>query len=128
MGPGAESARLRLLLDEMYPTTIARQLRRRGHDADAVTARSELRSLSDIDVFVAAQAERRAVVSENVADFIGIVGSFDRRGRAHHGLALADPSKYPRGASRTIGRMVRALDRLLREHPGDEPTSLRHWL
>ena len=52
----------------------------------------------------------------------------DQRGVAHYGLVLVDPAKYPRGAQRTIGRMVRALDRLLGEHPTDKSAGARHWL
>ncbi len=119
---------MRLLIDEMYPPAIAEQLRRRGHDVEAVTARAELRSLSDPEVFRAAQDQRRAVVTENVADFISLVDDYDHRGRAHHGLVFVNPAKYSRGGARTIGRMVTALDRLLHATHGDEPTSARRWL
>jgi predicted nuclease of predicted toxin-antitoxin system len=119
---------LRLLLDEMYPTAIADQLRRRGHDVEAVTARPALRSLSDVDLFAAAQAERRVVVTENIGDFSAIVTTADQRGTPHHGLVLVDSAKYQRGNRRTVGRMVRRLDTLLRGHPLDEATGMRHWL
>jgi hypothetical protein len=119
---------LKLLLDEMYPHAIAEQLRRLGHDVDAITQRAELRTLPDLDVFAAAQQERRALLSENIADFSKIADEHDRAGRAHHGLVLVDPAKYPRGLSGTIGRMVTELDRLLQGHSGDDAVSLRHWL
>lgn len=35
---------------------------------------------------------------------------------------------YPRGNTRTIGRMIAALDGLLGQHPDEAPASLRHWL
>ncbi|HWF49268.1 MAG TPA: DUF5615 family PIN-like protein [Solirubrobacteraceae bacterium] len=119
---------MRLLIDEMYPPAIAEQLRRRGHDVVAVTERPELRSLSDFEVFAAAQQEGRAVVTENVADFIPLANHADQRGDPHHGLVLVDPASYPRGSRGTIGRMVTELDRLLRGHPDDEPNSLRFWV
>jgi predicted nuclease of predicted toxin-antitoxin system len=119
---------LRLLLDEMYPAAIAEQLHDRGHDVDAVTARAELRSLPDPDLFAAAQQERRAVVTENIGDFSAIADAADQRGAPHHGLVLVDPAKYPRGNRRTIGRLVTQLDRLLSDHRGDAATSSRHWL
>jgi Domain of unknown function (DUF5615) len=119
---------LRLLLDEMYPAAVVEQLRQRGHDIDAVTARAELRSLADGDVFAPAQLERRAVVTENIRDFSSLAGTADQRGRAHHGLVLVDPGKYRRGSRRTIGRLVTQLDRLLNDNPHDDAASSRHWL
>lgn len=127
MGASAGSARLKLLLDEMQPAAIAEQLRRRGHDVQAVTERPELRALADAAPFAAAQEERRAVVTENIGDFSSLADSSDSRGQAHHGLILIDPVKYPRGNRRTIGRLVKALDALLRDQPRHHATSLRHW-
>jgi hypothetical protein len=128
MGASPGSARLRLLLDEMYPHVIADRLSARGHEIEAVTRRADLRALPDSDIFAIAQRERRAIVTENIADFSEIADDHDRRGIVHHGLVLVDPGKYSRGAPRTIGRIVRELDRVLTEHAGDEPTSLRCWL
>jgi Domain of unknown function (DUF5615) len=116
------------MLDEMYTSAIAEQLRARGHDADAVVERTELRALADTDLFALAQTEQRAVVTEDIADLSVIADDYDQRGHAHYGLVLADPSRYPRGSPSTIGRMVTELDRLLEEHPGTTPTSLRYWL
>jgi len=119
---------LRLLLDELYPAAIAEQLRVRGHDLVAVTARPELRALPDDAVFATAQQESRAVVTENIGDFSSIADAADQRGHAHHGLVLVDPANYPRGNRRTLGRLVTDLDRLLNAHRSAEATSLRHWL
>jgi non-ribosomal peptide synthetase component E (peptide arylation enzyme) len=116
------------MLDEMYPQSIAEQLRGRGHDAEAVVERTERRALADADLFALAQTEQRAVVTENIADLSNIANAYDQRGQAHYGLVLVDLNRYPRGDPRTIGRMVTELDRLLGEHPDDTPTSLRHWL
>lgn len=119
---------MRLLLDEMYPPTIAEGLRRRDLDAVAVTERPELRNLPDPEVFAAAQDERRAVVTENIRDFVPIANDCDSRGVTHHGLVLVNPAAYPRGRRQTVGAMVRALAAFCREQRSDEPTSLRHWL
>jgi hypothetical protein len=128
MAQSAGSARLKLLLDEMYTSAIAEQLRNRGHDPEAVIERTDLRGRSDADLFALAQHEQRAVVTENIDDFSGIADDYDQGGQAHFGLVLVPPGSYPRGNPRTIGRMVTALDRLLGEHPESTPTSLRHWL
>jgi hypothetical protein len=119
---------LRLLLDEMYPPVIAEQLRARGYEVQSVTARGELRALPDKGIFAAAQEERRAIVTENIADFSTIANRCDERGVVHYGVIFVDPAKYKRGAPRTIGRMVEALDLLLREHTSDRPLSRRQWL
>jgi len=119
---------LKLLLDEMYPHVIADRLSARGREVEAVTRRADLRALPDSDLFATAQRERSAIVTENIADFSGIADDHDRRGIVHHGLVLVDPGKYRRGAPRTIGRMITALDRMLDEYPGEGPTSLRYWL
>lgn len=119
---------MRILLDEMYPPAIAKRLRELGHDAEAVAARAELRALDDGAIFTLAQQERRAVVTENIADFSVIANEHDQRGQSHEGLVLVSSSSYPRGNSRTIGRMVTALDRLLAAQPEAGPTSLRLWL
>jgi hypothetical protein len=119
---------LRFLLDEMYPHAIAEGLRRRGHDAIAVTERADLRTLPDGDLVAVAQGERRAVVTENVADFAPLADSHDARGTGHFGLILVPAGTYPRGPPRTIGHMVSALDGLAGRYPVDQPTSLRHWL
>jgi len=119
---------VKLLLDEMYPTAIAEGLRKRGLDAVAVTERPELRGMPDSELFVVAQEEQRAVVTENVRDFAPIADEHDARGLVHHGLVLVPPASYPRGSSRTIGAMVAALAALCREVSGDQPMCLRHWL
>ena len=119
---------MRLLLDEMYPTALADQLRTRGHDVSAATERPELRSLPDAVVFTVAQGEQRAVVTENIGDFTAIVDGADLRSEAHFGLVLIDPAKFPRGQRRTIGRLVTQLDRLLRQQRSTDATSPRFWL
>jgi hypothetical protein len=116
------------LIDEMYPAVVAEQLRRRDHHVSAVTERVELRSLADSAIFALAQEERRAVVTENTADFVPLADGADQRGNAHHGLVLIDPAKFPRGHRRTIGRLVRDLERLLAGFPDDHARSVRHWL
>lgn len=128
MAQSAGSARVKLLLDEMYTSVIAEQLRGRKHDADAVIERAELRARSDADLFELAQRERRAVVTENIDDFSVIADDHDLRGQAHFGLVLVPPSRYPRSSPGTVGRMVTVLDQLLGEHPEETPISLRHWL
>ena len=112
----------------MYPQSIAEQLRRRGHDAIAVTEHPELRALADEEIFAVAQEKHRAVMTENIADFVPLADRADLRSQPHHGLVLVDPAKYRRGSPRTTGRIVEALDALLVEYSSQDATSARHWL
>lgn len=76
---------MRLLLDEMYSARIARSLRERGHDAVAVAERPDLRGASDEEVFLAAARERRALVTDNVADLRPTADRYVGGDRHHYG-------------------------------------------
>jgi len=119
---------VRLLLDERFSFRIAEQLRNRGCDVIAVVERPELREISDEDLLRWAEREGRALVTENVRDFVPIHGRFLNHGEAHAGLVLASSRKFSRTAS-GIGLLVTALETLLVERPS--PTGLRSdvlWL
>ena len=62
---------MRLLLDEMYPASLAEALRIAGVDA-ATVAELGLAGRSDLDVFTAAVADDYVLLTENVADFARI--------------------------------------------------------
>src|SRR6266498_3771050 len=103
----------------MFDPEIANQLRRRGHDVVAAIDRPH----------AAKQDERRAVVTENVPDFLRVDGLYRAQGRAHFGLLLTTHRRYSRSSARTVGQLVLALDTFLRAQAVDpEPTSLIHWL
>jgi hypothetical protein len=112
----------------MFSSSISSQLRARGHDVVAVTERPELRSLSDEDVFAAAQRERRVVVTENIPDFSRIASIADQAGQLHFGIFFVRHRQDPRGRKRTLGRLVKEMDELLSDHPGDDRSSRRYWL
>ena len=59
------------MLDEMYPATVAEQLRARGHDVVSLHDQDyrRLEGVPDEEVFAAAIAEQRVLVTENVPDF-----------------------------------------------------------
>ena len=103
---------MKLLLDEMFPYSIAEQLRARGHDVVAVGERATWRGASDRQVFAIAQAEGRALVTDDVG-FRSIDAEHRTRGKAHYGLVFTSNRRFPRGRPRTVGRLVRALDRFL---------------
>lgn len=110
----------------MYAPAVAAQLRQRGHDVQAVVERRDLRSASDDVVFATATRESRAVVTENVADYQLRARIAIERGGAHSGVIYTTNARFPRGDSRTVGRLVTALDELLRS--GVDLAGREYWL
>jgi hypothetical protein len=106
---------LKLLLDEMYASAVAEQLRRRGHDVASVhdPGYRRLEGAPDEEVFAAAIAEGRALVTENVADFRRLEAQALARGERHAGLVFTTNRRFPRGDPATIGSLFRALDALI---------------
>lgn len=118
---------MKLLLDEMWPPEAAVQLRLRGHDVKAVAEHSEFRGKPDDVVFSFAQTEGRAVVTENVADYLPLLAARILAGQTHFGLILTSNRRFPRHEPRTLGRLVAALDELMSSGGIDE-TNLEYWL
>jgi hypothetical protein len=117
---------VRLLLDEMWPPSLAEQLRRRGHDVIGVTERSDLRTRLDPEIFEAAQTEGLTIVTENAPDFRRIVMKHLLRGQSHAGLIYTTDRQFPRNDPRTLGRMVTALNTLLSTHT--QLDDIEYWL
>lgn len=119
---------MRLLLDEHYSPRIAKQLRRRGHDVVSVSERAELIGLSDSDLLRAATAERRALVTENVADFVELARQFAAHEEDHYGVIFTYSARFPRSRA-TVGVFVRELGRSFRSRRvHDALLSQVHWL
>jgi Domain of unknown function (DUF5615) len=106
---------VRLLLDEMYPAIVAEQLRSRGHDVVSVhdPEHRRLEGASDEELFAAALADNRALVTENVPDFRRLEVDTLARDEAHAALVFTSNRHFPRGQPGTTGRLVEALHRLL---------------
>jgi hypothetical protein len=110
---------VRLLLDEHYSPKIAIELRERGYDVASVTERDDLRGLGDRELWSLASAEGRALMTENVADFMPLVREAAAQGERHFGVVFTSPRSLPRGP-RTIGVYVERLDALLRDCAADD--------
>lgn len=108
---------MRLLLDEMYPATLAEQLRARGHDAVSVHDLDfrHLEGAPDAEVFAAAIRHDRAILNENVADFRWLETDALARDAPSPRLIFTTNRKFPRGMAGTLGRLVVALDAALGE-------------
>ncbi|HZL48873.1 MAG TPA: DUF5615 family PIN-like protein [Solirubrobacteraceae bacterium] len=115
---------MRLLLDEMISPRIARELRADEHDVQAVKKdRPDLASRSDRELVRQMAAERRAIVTNDIADFQGIHDQLLAAGDGHHGMIFTFDTTMPRTKD-TIPQWVQALTKLLADHPDDD--SLRN--
>lgn len=110
---------MKLLLDEMYPSLIARELRARGHDVVSVHE-SPGSGTPDEDVLEHGRSEGRAVVTENVRDYRPLAEALLAGGESHAGLVFTTDKRWPRGDP---GALITALDELVAstsEQPRDE--------
>ena len=119
---------MRLLLDEHYSPEIARQLRSRGHDVVAVAERADLVGLGDDELLRRMAHERRAIVTNNVKDFVLLAGRMAVVNDQHYGLLFTSDRSMPR-RNDDIGRFVDKLDRFLQHHEGEDSYRNRvQWL
>ena len=124
-GAGA-SAPVKLLIDEMWPPTVAGELRRRRFDAVAVLERTDLRGASDLELLGIGRSENRVIVTENASDFRRIAAREMTYGRGHAGLILTSNHRFPRSQPKTVGLLVTALVALLSSNL--DLTDTEHWL
>jgi hypothetical protein len=90
---------VKVLVDEMYPATVAEALRAAGIEATTV-ANLRLAGATDPEVFGAAVgaavAGGYAVLTENVDDFARIAPEHSTAGGHHNGLLVALSSRFSR--------------------------------
>lgn len=79
----------------MYCAALAGALHDAGIDAVTV-ADLRLPGAPDAEVFAAAQAAGRVVLTENVADFTRLAADYAISGRHHAGLLIALSSRFSR--------------------------------
>ena len=119
---------MKVLVDEHHAPAVAEQLRERGHDVVAVPEDAGLRGLTDSDLFAEAQRRERAILTENVSDYLALDAEYRNRQVGHWGLILTSNRTFPRGKPQTVGALVRALDELLRSRTASEASSSVIWL
>jgi Domain of unknown function (DUF5615) len=118
---------VRLALDHHYTTEIANQLRRRRHDVVAAVENAWER-LDDDALLKTCADERRALLTNNVADFAPLARSWMAEGRTHFGLIFTSDVSLPRHRA-TTGLYVARLGGLLRSNPADNALANRvEWL
>ena len=98
---------MRLLLDEMYSPGLAEALRAAEVDACTVVELG-LAGGSDPEVFAAATADARTLLTENVADFTRISADHLGAGQHHPGILIALSSRFSRRAA-GVGPLIVAI-------------------
>jgi len=117
---------VKLLLDEMISPRIARELRKNGHDVQAVKQdRPDLAGRSDRELVRQMAAEQRAIVTNDIADFQAIHDQFLLAAEEHHGMIFTFDATMPRNKA-AIGGWVQALTKLLAQHTDEN--SLRNQI
>ncbi len=108
---------MKLLLDEMWTPTIARELRGCGHDACAISEpaySARFAGVSDEQVFAKAQHDGLTIVTDNIADYEQARHNWQSTGQVHNGIVYAlDPPFNRHQGEGVIGQMVRALGHFL---------------
>ena len=119
---------MRLLLDEMLSPAIARELRARGHDVQAIEEHPEWCSFDDRRVVELARVERGAIVTDNLVDMRPLhCEAIAPGGPGDHGVIFI-PGGRPRTRGDT-GRIVAALELKLQTYPGeDDLANGEDWL
>lgn len=112
---------MRLLLDEMISPRIARELRERGWDVDAVKRyRPDLEARPDREIIRRMAEEKRAVVTNSgVIDFQPIHDRAVAAGEDHFGMIFTYDATMPRTRA-TIPLWVDTLEDFLRRHPNED--------
>jgi hypothetical protein len=113
----------------MWSSEIAQQLRSRGYDVVAATELPRrFRGIPDHEFFLRAQDDGRAIVTDNVRDFMPIVAEQASRSTPHFGVVFALRPSFDRARAGIVGDMTRALEDLVRERADDTPSSAVFFL
>lgn len=122
---------MKLLLDELLSATIAAELRTRGPDVVALQdpGLEHLRGVADRLVLDHAARESRAVVTDNVPDFLACHRQMLASGGSHAGLLFFGNDRFPRHRPELfVSHLLAALEGVLRAHPDDDGSSWIRWL
>jgi uncharacterized protein with PIN domain len=107
---------VRALLDAQLSQEIAKVLRARGLDVEAVTSRADIAdNASDAEIVEIAAGEDRAVVTNNIKDFRPIAARRLQQGQGHGGLILVPSTRRRTKATSTA--LADDIERIMREHP-----------
>jgi predicted nuclease of predicted toxin-antitoxin system len=116
---------MRALLDEQLSAEIARELRRRGCDVEAVTERRDLIGRPDEQLLELAGREDRAMITNNIRDFRPLAAQRLAQGKGHAGLILL-PSTQTRSRA-AVGWLANAIETIMKANPAGIHSSER-WI
>jgi hypothetical protein len=110
----------------MFSPVLAVALRDLGHDVIAITERSDLRAMTDSELFTWAVNERRWLLTENVKDFRPILLRAAQANAGATGVLFTSSRAFPRSRKRP-GPLIGALGTWLKAGPPDSPIT-EDWL
>lgn len=106
---------MKALLDEQLSPQIAALLREDDFDVIAVAERDDLVARGDRIIFEFANAENRAVITNNIKDFRPLAAEWLAQGRVHAGLILLPSSRTRTRA--VVPALAAAIEGILRANP-----------
>ncbi len=115
---------MKLLLDEMHTPIIADRLDDKTFDVVAVAAQPGLRGMADEGLLAYASTEQRALVTENVADFMPLATRWVDEHKTHAGLVFTNPKRFSRATLAYPGNLIASL----REFLTDPPITGESWI
>ena len=118
---------MKLLLDEMHAPSVAVDLTGEAFDIVAVAAQPELRGMADDELLAYGATERRALVTENVADFMPLATQSAGEHEPHAGLIFTNPKRFDRATLAYPGNLITSLREFL-THPPIKGESWIWWL
>lgn len=116
----------RLLLDEMFSPAIAAALRDLGDDVIAVAERSELRAMTDEEVFAWAASAGRWLLTENVKDFRPILLRAMQGDAGRTRILCTSSRTFPR-SRKNPGPLIEAIHAWMCGGPPERPLT-EDWL
>jgi predicted nuclease of predicted toxin-antitoxin system len=118
---------MRLLLDEMTSPRVARGLRGRGFDVQAIKGdRPDLEASADRELVRRMIAEGRALVTNDVLDFQPIHNQLVAAGEEHAGLIFTNDREMPRNKA-SIPLWIETLGRFLEANSQEAALRNRIW-
>lgn len=115
---------MKLLLDEMHAPRVAVELTGESFDVVAVAAHPDLRGMADEALLAFATTEHRALVTENVADFMPLATQWVGGHKTHPGLIFTGPRRFNRATLAYPGNLIASL----REFLTDPPSNGESWI